>query len=203
VGDNYLKTLKDAGWDTYGIDIDVRAVENAKKLGLNVFVEEVYEANFPNEYFDIIVMKHALEHIHNPSKTLNEAYRILKKDGILIAGVPNIESLEFELFREYWHQIDAPRHLYHFSQTSFGLLLQKCGFIIDQIVYENVSYPFIRSINYWTNKKFEKMLTNQLFFGLMYPLTAFIARVLKKGTSLVVYARISFNARLMTTRKKR
>ncbi|MHB1393072.1 MAG: class I SAM-dependent methyltransferase [Clostridia bacterium] len=44
---------------------------------------------FPNEYFDIILSNHVIEHIDSQSKHLEEIYRVLSKDGVCYIATPN------------------------------------------------------------------------------------------------------------------
>jgi ubiquinone/menaquinone biosynthesis C-methylase UbiE len=47
-------------------------------------------------------MSHSLEHIEEEEKILEETKRTLKKDGLLIIGVPTPETVESQLhFRTY------------------------------------------------------------------------------------------------------
>ncbi len=39
--------------------------------------------------FDVVVMSHVLEHIHNPSRALENVLSLLNEDGVLIVAVPN------------------------------------------------------------------------------------------------------------------
>lgn len=57
-------------------------------------VQVVHDLNkfpypFKKESIDIIYMSHVLEHLDRPVKVINELYRILKKDGMLIIRVPH------------------------------------------------------------------------------------------------------------------
>ena len=49
---------------------------------------------FPDDQYDLILCNHVLEHIPDDLKAMAELYRVLKKDGILIAQVPLDEESE-------------------------------------------------------------------------------------------------------------
>lgn len=49
---------------------------------------------FENDYFDIIICSHVLEHIHDDRLAMSELFRVLKKDGHGIFQVPIDYSLE-------------------------------------------------------------------------------------------------------------
>jgi hypothetical protein len=74
---------------------------------------------------------HVLEHVHDPVSLLQECYRIVKPNGLLIVDVPNFGCYDCSLFGKNWFQIDAPRHLYHFTQQTLGRMCEQAGFQID------------------------------------------------------------------------
>lgn len=47
-----------------------------------------YNKSLQNEMFDIIVCTEVIEHTLNPFKAVDEIYRLLKKNGILLLSVP-------------------------------------------------------------------------------------------------------------------
>jgi len=53
-----------------------------------------YFENFePNEKFDTILMEHILEHVDDPVGLLKRAKKWLSPEGVIIAGVPNGDSI--------------------------------------------------------------------------------------------------------------
>lgn len=54
---------------------------------------------FANEYFDLIVSHHSIEHLTNPDNFILEAKRVLKPRGIVF-------------FRDNWPPFEAPRLIY-------------------------------------------------------------------------------------------
>jgi len=42
---------------------------------------------YPNDRFDLVVIRNALDHVHSPSSTLKETRRVLTKDGLLYVWV--------------------------------------------------------------------------------------------------------------------
>jgi hypothetical protein len=55
---------------------------------------------------------------------------LLKDDGTMFIAVPNSDSWDAKNYKEFWDGYDVPRHLYHFNQISFKLLMEKHGFKI-------------------------------------------------------------------------
>lgn len=124
-----LRVLREWGWDTYGVDFSPIAVECAKgKHGLNVRLGDLKSASYENEFFDVVMFNHCLEHVFNPIETLREAWRILKPGGLLAITIPNAGGFEARLFGKWWVQWDVPRHLFHFTKATMSRSLIKSGF---------------------------------------------------------------------------
>lgn len=85
---------------------------------ITVTQESAYETKHADETFDIIFLLEVLEHLDYPDKALHELSRILKKDGILILGVPR-EPLWCMLNMargKYLKRLgNTPGHLNHWS----------------------------------------------------------------------------------------
>jgi len=72
------------GWEPYGLDVSpdfVREVND--QLGIGTFLGMVNDANYPEDFFDIIYVDSVLEHIPQPRSTIAETYRILKPNGMI------------------------------------------------------------------------------------------------------------------------
>lgn len=57
----------------------------------NIDLTELY---YENDFFDIIICNHVLEHIPDDKKAISEMFRVLKKGGKAIVTVPMDEKLE-------------------------------------------------------------------------------------------------------------
>ena len=65
--------------DKYGVEVNKAARKVAEKK-IKVFK---HSKDLPNDYFDVIISNHALEHCDNPFLELKELYRSLKKGGLI------------------------------------------------------------------------------------------------------------------------
>lgn len=135
-GDTLL-LLKDLGFTVYGIDMDKRAIETAKTRGIQNLKFGTYEAllQYPDNYFDVIRMYHVIEHIDNPVRCFEIIHKKLKKDGELVVGTPNVDSVISRLFNSYWYNLDSPRHLFLFSPKTLRQMAKKTGFITEKIEF--------------------------------------------------------------------
>jgi ubiquinone/menaquinone biosynthesis C-methylase UbiE len=102
---NLIKTLLNKKCRYYGMEISQSAIVTAKRKYKDQVEVNLIKKNqipYDNEFFDLIIMSHSLEHIEEEEKILEEIKRTLKKNGLIIIGVPTPENDENELhFRTY------------------------------------------------------------------------------------------------------
>lgn len=175
-----LAQLKKLGWETYGLDIDSRAVEVASMRGINAKLGTFREiSKYPDDYFDAIRLYHVIEHLDDPSLCLSLIRKKLRKNGELLIGTPNIKSIVAFLFKSYWYNLDTPRHLFLFAPATLGKLLNKNNFIVKKMEFCSVG-GILGSLQYLIgdllNKKFDLMLKTK-FVLLFYPLEWFLNKI--------------------------
>jgi hypothetical protein len=66
--------------------------------------------------------------VHDPRTVLAEVSRILKPNGVLLVGVPNMGSFEARFFQDKWFHLDVPRHMTHLTKPSLKEALSASGF---------------------------------------------------------------------------
>lgn len=75
---------------------------------------------FPARKFDLIVCLSVLEHIRNLQMVIKNFRRVLKKDGILIAGYPDEDNFVFQLFQYLEKRILRPKVYMTFQGTKLN-----------------------------------------------------------------------------------
>ena len=113
---------------------------------------DIRDLPFENEYFDLIICNHVLEHIPNDFEAMSELYRVLKKGGQAILQVPI--SLELEATFED-KNITSPKerervfgqsdHVRIYGQD-YPSRLSECKFIVEKVNFSD------EVINYGLNK---------------------------------------------------
>jgi SAM-dependent methyltransferase len=139
------------GWHVQGVEISDYAANVARQnFGLEVYVGALEQAAFPSESFDVVTLWDVLEHLHDPSASLAEIWRILRPGGIVAIRVPNLDSWDARLFGRYWAGWDAPRHLYVFSLSTIRAMLERHKFFLQGIDSNIGAYPiFLLSLRFW------------------------------------------------------
>lgn len=79
--------------------------------------------------YDLVIMRHVLEHFHDPLAVLQKARTVLKDDGLLYIGVPDALHPTRPLLQSFFRIV----HISYFSKVSLTNLLKKAGLSIVSI----------------------------------------------------------------------
>ena len=148
-----LIDLKQKGWDAYGCEISKEAAIIGQRAGLNIKIGKLEEVEFEENFFDVIRFNHVLEHSFSPMKDLQKAKKLLKKDGIIIISGPNINSLDYFLFKEYWSGLDLPRHFYQFTPEILKKYINELGLKTVSESFDGISDNFLHSFKHLLHSK--------------------------------------------------
>jgi ubiquinone/menaquinone biosynthesis C-methylase UbiE len=101
---NFSIKLAKKGCKVSGIDLSdkmlVLAREKAEKenLHINYYNMNIYDLNFPDEYFDAVFSMATFEFIEDMDKAIIEIFRVCKDKGQIMIGTINRESKWGELY---------------------------------------------------------------------------------------------------------
>ena len=145
----YLHILKDWGWKVIGLELSQKAVKMVKDSGFkDIYQGDIFSQNFPKNSFDVVRYSHVLEHVPSAKKELQRVRGLLRKDGKVLIIVPNIDSIFFNVFKDYWYPIETPRHFYQFSPKTIKNLLKNLNFKNIKISYSQPPHTFLWSLFY-------------------------------------------------------
>ena len=129
-----LSLLRERGWETLGVEISGPQAEYASlKRKLDVKSISLEENNFPASYFNVVLASHLIEHLNDPAAMAAEVHRILSPSGHFFITTPNISGFQARLFKSRWRSVIFD-HLYLFSARTLSKLLERKGFVIEDIV---------------------------------------------------------------------
>jgi len=128
----YKKFKKLKNWEYFTFDLNSPIAD---------IKGDLISTNFKDEYFDLIICNHVLEHIEDDKSALDEMYRILKYNGVSILQVPiNVKrentfedlSMKSKIQREkYFGQYDHVREY----GLDFKDRVEQAGFKVEMINY--------------------------------------------------------------------
>lgn len=164
-----------AGGDTekyikQNVNIKLISIDINKEKNPDI-VMDVNNLNFEDNYFDIIFIFEVLEHLAEPSKAIDEIYRVLKKSGKVLISTPFILEIH-----------GAPNDYYRF--TKYGLLHLLRKFSKIEIKERN---SYLEAVNVLPIRLVQSKFIFDKFIGLiflflsftLYPLTKFLSLFIK------------------------
>jgi ubiquinone/menaquinone biosynthesis C-methylase UbiE len=140
-----LWAAREAQWEYAGVDASQAHLDWAREnLGIEGTLGTLEQANFPSEFFDIVIMGGVIEHLYDPYQTLREVHRVLKPGGLLHFDAPNEDGLYTRIGNLYlraqgrdWVVNLAPTfppyHVQGFNPSSVRKLLQRVGLDLDEL----------------------------------------------------------------------
>ncbi len=186
----FIKIAQDIGWIVKGVEVSKGMSSFARDvLCLDVFNGTLEEANFLNDIFDVVVMIHTLEHMPDPLGTLKKIHCILKKGGLVLISVPNMNSFKAKISKEKWTALMPKYHLYHFTPNTLKKMLKCSSF---KVLKMETSSPFaitekLQKIG--ISKKEETKDFISRYFLWLKTFLKFGISILIQGEGLVVYAK--------------
>lgn len=119
---SFIRLLRNYGLHCFGIDAYIQDLSDPQ-----ISATTIEKADFPAEYFNIITCFHVLEHLSDPLTSLKHALKLVKTGGLIIAEVPNLDSIGFQIFRRRWQPLEIPTHLNHFTPATLRKIFEAAG----------------------------------------------------------------------------
>jgi len=83
--------------------------------------------------YDVCVLQNVLEHVREPKALLEQVYKVMDRDSVVVVTVPNdfsrlqMKALEMGIVgHEYWFL--PPQHLHYFDVDTARQFVTQCGF---------------------------------------------------------------------------
>jgi len=142
----FLSLARKRGWQIYGLEPSSNFAKAAsERCGININSVSLKEAAYPDNFFDVVALNMALEHVDEPQDFLKEISRVLRKKGLLFVEVPNTDSLMLKIASLYfkikgrnWSPLLSPLHhpfhSYGYNPRSIKFLLDSRNFKIDKLL---------------------------------------------------------------------
>lgn len=146
----FLSGIKNKKIEKYAFEISKSAKYYLKKNKNVRIINSIKTLSEKKQFFDIVVLYHVIEHLPKPQKILNILNSVLKKNGILIIGTPNIGSMVYKIFKSNYRLL-GPGHVCLFNENSLEYLLKKCRFKVFK-----KEFPFFKT-DYFKIRNFIKL----------------------------------------------
>jgi 2-polyprenyl-3-methyl-5-hydroxy-6-metoxy-1,4-benzoquinol methylase len=176
-----------SGWfEAYGMDLNHWAVRQSKKFTETASLQtaSAQELPYANGAFNVVIIKHIVEHLPDPAKAIREIGRVTETDGILILATPNLGSLLKPWKGDKWIGYQDPTHISLKQPEEWLGLIEDAGFAPIKIFSDGFwDVPYIRHVP----KQIQKLLFGSL--GGFQAMTGFVFLPMRWGESIIVIAR--------------
>src|SRR5688572_12941683 len=107
-----LRRLELVGWNVEGVEWNQNAAEAAaNKIRGKVWTGDFREIELSKGRYNLLVMNHVFEHLHDPAEVVTRIYDLLAPGGKGVIIFPSAESIDSRWFGKNWFPWEAPRHL--------------------------------------------------------------------------------------------
>ncbi len=116
---SFLDSFKEAGWQTYGFEPGPQGRQAAERN------HHMFDSPPETGDFDLVVIRHVIEHLREPLKILTELRRLIRPGGFAYVGVPDLGRL-----REHRNlqNIFNGAHVFAFTSGSLANMLYLAGY---------------------------------------------------------------------------
>lgn len=122
--------------DLYGSDYNLLRLERARSRNMakSIVLADILDYPVGDGEMDIVFFNHVLEHIPDDKRALSEVYRILKKGGTCVLGVPNEGAWWWQTAYKLEPQsLKTTDHVHFYTAKTLSAKVQEAGFKIDQV----------------------------------------------------------------------
>ena len=119
-------------YDVCGIEIAEEAAAACRARGLRVLTGVAEEAHLTElGAMDVIVLLDVIEHLPDPTATLELCTRHLNPGGIIVITTGDFASLYARLAGPHWRLMTPPQHLWFFTPVSLRRLAGALGLYVE------------------------------------------------------------------------
>lgn len=142
-------------------EADIQAMDQFIQMDLTTLNFE----KLPDNHFDIIIMSHVIEHLHNGDFVLKGLIPKLKTGGLIYIEFPSARSIKFPSMKETLNFFDDPTHCRIFSLKEICNLMMQNNLSICRantrrswisiclipvkVVYNLATKHYIRAGTFW------------------------------------------------------
>jgi len=159
-GGGLLHYAQQDGWKVKGLELSpVLAKLVSEKLGVDVDIANFLEYDRDEGQYDLVSLRHVLEHVTDSIGAMEQISRLLKSEGYAHLEFPNINGISFRMkrflagtgmYRKKYHPRWRPGHCNEFSLGSFEYLLNRTGFRLvrwETYTYKPLANFFLNRIH--------------------------------------------------------
>lgn len=186
LGMGHLVAQLEDTFDTYGMDLNHWAVKQSRSVveKTNLQTASAQELPYKDGAFNVIIIKHIVEHLPDPQQAIQEIGRVTEPGGVLILVTPNLDSLLKPWKGDRWIGYQDPTHISLKRPAEWLSFIQDAGFRPLKIFSDGFwDVPYIRFVP----RQIQKLLFGSL--GGLQAITGVVFLPMRWGESILVIAR--------------
>ena len=135
----YLKNEVFPSATYFAIEPSIHCMNNLNKIGIEVLTDDVdSEWQKGEKKFDLIIMRHVLEHFMNPVEVLKKVSQSLSENGVLYVAVPNTRQPGRPVEETFLRVV----HTYYFTPKSIMNCFRLAGLKPVAIIENDDDNPY-------------------------------------------------------------
>jgi 2-polyprenyl-3-methyl-5-hydroxy-6-metoxy-1,4-benzoquinol methylase len=173
-------------FQTFGMDLNHWAVKQSKSVVTTSSLQtaSAQELPFADASFNVVIIKHIVEHLPDPAQALTEIGRVTEPGGTLILATPNLGSLLKPWKGEKWIGYQDPTHISLKPPEEWLSLIRAANFSVQKVFSDGFwDVPYIPFLP----KQIQKLIFGSL--GGFQAITGFVFLPMRWGESIIVIAR--------------
>jgi len=184
-GMGHLVGQLEDSFETVGIDVNHWAVKQSKTVvdKTQLQIASAGELPFNNLSFDVVIIKHIVEHLPDPEKAIAEIGRVTAPGGTLILATPNLDSLLKPWKGESWIGYQDPTHISLKPPSVWLNWTKEAGFSLKRVFADGFwDVPYIPVVP----NQIQKLIFGSL--GGFQAMTGLVFLPMRWGESIIVIA---------------
>ncbi len=173
-------------FQTFGMDLNHWAVKQSKSVVNTSSLEtaSAQELPYADASFNVVIIKHIVEHLPDPAQSLREIGRVTEPGGMLILATPNLGSLLKPWKGDKWIGYQDPTHISLKPPEEWLNLIRNADFSPLRVFSDGFwDVPYLPLIP----KQIQKLVFGSL--GGLQAITGFVFLPMRWGESIIVVAR--------------
>jgi ubiquinone/menaquinone biosynthesis C-methylase UbiE len=185
-GMGHLVAELEDSFETYGIDVNQWAVSQSKDVvqATQLQTASAQEIPFRSHTFNVVIIKHIVEHLPDPGQAIREIGRVTEPGGTLILATPNLDSILKPWKGDTWIGYQDPTHISLKRPAEWLSMIKDSGFDLIKVFSDGFwDVPYIPVVP----KQIQKLFFGSL--GGIQAITGVIFLPLRWGESILVIGR--------------
>lgn len=101
------------------------------------FIQCDFQDMDASKQYDCIIFNHSFEHMQEPRQVLAKVKKLLRTNGVCLIRIPVCECEAWNMYKEHWYQIDAPRHYFLYTERALRKLCAEFDLQICKVIYDS------------------------------------------------------------------